>query len=57
MTRRKERRLYDEKSRQSLGEIQDLFLEEYGLQSSYSREKHLAEVKQSYQVAILGGPL
>ena len=43
MTCRKERRFADEKSRPSLGEIQDLFFEEYGLQSSYSREEHLAE--------------
>ena len=55
MTCRKERRLYDEKSRPSLGEIQDLFFEEYGLQSSYSREEHLAE--RSFQVAIIGGQL
>jgi hypothetical protein len=47
--------MYDEESRPSLGEIQDLFLEEYGPQSSYSREKHLAE--RSFRVTIIGGQL
>jgi hypothetical protein len=47
-----------EESRPSVGEIQDLFFEEYWLlQSSHSREKHLAELKRSFQVAIIGGQL